>query len=66
MVFTQVGMRYHSAIEWDFWFINFFVVKSYSEIEFFHTTGAGLFRHQGSQQNFKRPKKYLKVATKAR
>ena len=54
----------HSDSEWDFWFVNFFVEKSCSEIRFLHTTG--VLRHQGSQKNLKRPKKFLKGTTKAR
>ena len=39
----------HNEVEWDFWFVNFFVVKSCSETGFLHTTT--LLRHQGSQKN---------------
>ena len=41
-----------------------FVEKSCSEIGFLHTTG--VLRHQWSQKNLKRPKKFLKVTPKAR
>ena len=45
---TKMKKIYHSDSEWDFWFVNFFVVNSCSEIGFLHTTR--LLRHQGFQK----------------
>jgi hypothetical protein len=55
---------YPTVIQNGIFGLLIFVKKFCSEIGFLHTTG--VLRHQGSQKNKKRPKKFLKVAPKAR